>query len=99
LAPIGVAPSFTGLGGPIYLAVSALGGLILVALAVRLLFSQAGDPAPPMPAGRKEGLYDVRSAARPARDLFAFSLLYLFVLFGALLIERLPIVAHWIGRS
>ncbi len=94
LAPLGVAPAFTGLGGPIYLAVSALGGLGIVVLAIRLAFSQAGDPAPPMPEGRKEGLYDVRAAARPARDLFAFSLLYLFALFAALLVERLPIVAR-----
>ena len=65
----------------------------MVVLAIRLAFSQAGEPAPPMPEGRKEGLYDVRAAARPARDLFAFSLLYLFALFAALLVERLPFVA------
>ena len=90
LAPLGVVPAFTGLGGPIYLSVAVLGGLGLVTLATRLLFSQAGEPSPPMPAGRTEGLYDVRLAARPARDLFVFSLLYLFALFAALLIERLP---------
>ena len=32
-------------------------------------------------------------AARPARDLFAFSLLYLFGLFAALLVERTPLIA------
>jgi protoheme IX farnesyltransferase len=93
LAPIGLAPVATGLGGPIYLVVSALGGAGLLLLAVRLVRSHAGEPAPPLPAGRKEGLYDVRVAARPARDLFAFSLLYLFALFAALLIERTPLVA------
>src|SRR5207248_9524460 len=93
LAPLAVLPAFTGLGGPIYLAVSTLGGLCLVALAVRVAISHAGEPAPPLPAGRKEGLYDVRLAARPARDMFAFSLLYLFALFLALLIERLPPIA------
>ena len=93
LAPLGASPAFTGLGGPIYLAVSAAGGLCLVALAVRLAFSHAGEPAPPLPVGRKEGLYDVRLAARPARDMFAFSLLYLFALFCALLIEHLPPIA------
>ena len=92
LAPLGVAPAFTGLAGPIYLAVAAIGGLGMVALAVRLVRSHAGDPAPPLPAGRKEGLYDVRTAARPARDLFAFSILYLFGLFAALLVERAPIM-------
>ena len=93
LAPIGLAPALTGLGGPIYLVVSGLGAAGLLALAVRLLFSRAGEPAPPLPDGRKEGLYDVRVAARPARDLFAFSLLYLFGLFAALLIERTPLIA------
>jgi len=93
LAPLGLAPAFTGLGGPIYLAVSALGGIGLVALAARLVMSHAGDPAPPVPAGVKQGLYDVRADARPARDLFAFSLLYLFSLFAALLIERSGVLA------
>jgi protoheme IX farnesyltransferase len=93
LAPLGVLPAFTHLGGPLYLAVSALGGLGFIALALRLATSRAGDPAPPAPAGQKEGLYDVRAAARPARDLFAFSLLYLFALFAALLVEHSPVAA------
>jgi len=93
LAPLGVAPAFAGLGGPIYLGVSAIGGLALVVLAVRLALSHAGDPAPPLPAGRREGLYDVRLAARPARDVFAASLLYLFALFAALLVEHTPLFA------
>jgi protoheme IX farnesyltransferase len=93
LAPLGLAPAFTGLGGPIYLAAAAMGAVGLLVLAIRLVFSHAGEPAAPLPAGRREGLYDVRRAARPARDLFAFSLLYLFALFAALLIERLPLAA------
>jgi protoheme IX farnesyltransferase len=93
LAPLGVAPAFTGLGGPIYLAVSAIGGLALVVLAARLALSHAGEPAPPLPAGRREGLYDVRLVARPARDMFAGSLLYLFALFAALLMEHTPLIA------
>jgi protoheme IX farnesyltransferase len=98
LAPLGVAPAFTGLGGPIYLAVSSLAGAGLVVLAIRLAFSHAGDAAPPLAPGRKEGLYDVRVAARPARDLFAFSLLYLFAVFAALLVERLPFLASLAPR-
>jgi protoheme IX farnesyltransferase len=93
LAPLGVAPAFTGLGGPIYLAGSSLGAVGLLVLAVRLAMSRAGEPGSPLPASGKEGLYDVRLAARPARDLFAFSLLYLFGLFAALLVERLPFMA------
>ena len=100
LAPLGVAPAFTGLGGPIYLAVAAVGGVALGALAGRLALSHAGDPAPTpppsRPGDRAEGLYDVRLAARPARDLFAASLLYLFSLFAALLVEHTPLTA-WLG--
>jgi protoheme IX farnesyltransferase len=94
LAPLGLAPAFAGLGGPLYLGVSGIGGLALVVLAVRLALSHAGDPAPPLPAGRREGLYDVRLAARPARDVFAGSLFYLFALFAALLVEHTPLFAR-----
>jgi len=87
LAVAAVAPAFTGLGGVLYLAVSALGGTAFVALAARLMMSRAGDAAP-----QHDGLYDVKAAAKPARDLFAFSILYLFGLFLALLIERLAAV-------
>jgi protoheme IX farnesyltransferase len=37
-------------------------------------------------------LYDVRAEAKPARNLFAFSILYLMALFAALLVESL--IAH-----
>ena len=83
-----LAPVLTGLGGPIYLAVSALGGLGFIALAVRLFFSRAGDVDE-----RADGLYDVKPAAKHARNLFAFSILYLTLLFASLLIERLAGVA------
>jgi protoheme IX farnesyltransferase len=96
LAPLGLAPAFTGLGGPLYLGVAAIGGLGLVALATRLAASHAGDPQPDAPAGAREGLYVTRAGALPARDLFAFSLLYLFSLFAALLIEHSPLAA-WTG--
>jgi protoheme IX farnesyltransferase len=42
LAPLGLAPAFTGLGGPLYLAVAALGGLGFVALALRLSLPPVG---------------------------------------------------------
>jgi len=80
-----LAPVLTGLGGAAYLAVSALGGLGFIALAVRLCFSRAGDAADE----RADGLYDVKPAAKHARNLFAFSILYLTALFAALLVERL----------
>jgi protoheme IX farnesyltransferase len=80
-----LAPVLTGLGGAMYLAISAIGGLVFIALAVRLFFSGAGDNI----AERADGLYDVRPAAKHARNLFAFSILYLTLLFAALLAERL----------
>ncbi|HEY9217107.1 MAG TPA: UbiA family prenyltransferase, partial [Phenylobacterium sp.] len=86
LAPLAVVPAFTGLGGVAYLAVSALGGAMFVALAVRLVRSHAGEaPAP----RNDDGLYDVKAGAKDARNLFAFSILYLTLLFATLLAERL----------
>ena len=87
LAPLAVAPAFTGLGGPLYLAVSALGAVALLTLAVRLVLSRAGDAADERVAD--ETLYGVKPSSKPARDLFAFSIFYLFLLFAALLVERL----------
>ncbi|MBI1252435.1 MAG: protoheme IX farnesyltransferase [Alphaproteobacteria bacterium] len=84
LAPLGLAPALTGLGGWVYAAVAAFGGLMFVVLALRVARSRAGDEEH---AGDPD-LYAVRRGARAARDLFAFSILYLFILFGALLAEH-----------
>jgi protoheme IX farnesyltransferase len=106
LAPLGVAPVFTGLGGPLYAGVSILGGVAFVALALRLLLSRAGEPdATSQDAGgalggggrKRDGLYTVVGGARAARDLFAVSLVYLFLLFAALLLEHGPIALLWPG--
>jgi heme o synthase len=83
LVPLCQAPFFTGLGGPLYLAVSASGGAIFLILAARLFRSRAGDVIK-----GEEGLYDVKPDVRPARNLFGFSILYLFALFAALLAEH-----------
>jgi protoheme IX farnesyltransferase len=89
LAPVGVAPAFTGLAGPLYLAVAGLGGLAFVALAARLAASRAGEAADT----RAAGLYEVGGGDKAARNLFAFSIVYLFALFAALLAEHLLGVA------
>ena len=68
LVPLALTPSFTRLGGPVYLAIAALGGVGFIGLAVRLFVSK--DRA-------------------DAKRLFAFSILYLFLLFAALLGEHL----------
>jgi protoheme IX farnesyltransferase len=83
--PAALAPAFTGLGGMLYLIVAAAGGALFLLLAARVAFSRAGDDADP----RTRGLYAVKPDARPARNLFAFSILYLFMLFAALLAEHL----------
>ncbi|MDQ8029246.1 MAG: heme o synthase [Brevundimonas sp.] len=83
-----VAPGLTGMGGIIYLVVSIAGGLAFLFLAVRLWRSRAGDqPDKAEAVGREAALYDVRAEAKPARNLFAFSILYLMALFAALLVE------------
>ncbi|MFC3068542.1 heme o synthase [Phenylobacterium soli] len=84
--PICIAPAFTGLGGAAYLAVSGLGGLVFILLAWRLFRSHAGEAG-----GQRntDGLYDVRAGAKDARNLFAFSILYLALIFATLLAEHL----------
>ncbi|WP_309628919.1 heme o synthase [Brevundimonas sp.] len=86
--PVAVAPGFVGMGGMIYKVVSIFGGLGFLALAARLWRSRAGDePDKAEAVGREAALYDVRAEAKPARNLFAFSILYLMALFAALLVE------------
>ncbi|HEY0102502.1 MAG TPA: heme o synthase [Brevundimonas sp.] len=93
LVPVAVAPAFVGLGGLLYLAVSTLGGLGFLLLAFRLWRSRAGDqPDKAEAVGREAALYDVRAGAKPARNLFAFSILYLMALFAALLVESLTAI-------
>ena len=84
LAPVGVLPAFTGLGGPFYTAVSVLGGLSFVGLALRLYASTAGDAPGPGADGRDA----LKAGDKEARALFAFSILYLTALFAALLVEH-----------
>ena len=84
--PLCLAPAFTGLGGPVYLAVAAGGGLVFLILAARLARSHAGDD---LGQRKDDGLYDVRAGAKDARNMFAFSILYLSLLFATLLGEHL----------
>ncbi|MDQ3125636.1 MAG: heme o synthase, partial [Pseudomonadota bacterium] len=73
--PVAIAPGLVGLGGLLYLAVSSVGGLAFLFLAVRLWRSRAGDqPDKAEAVGREAALYDVRAEAKPARNLFAFSI-------------------------
>jgi len=83
--PVALLPAFTGLGGGLYLAISGAGGAVFLLLAWRLFMSRAGDE----PDGVDADLYDVKAASKAARNLFAFSILYLTLLFAALLAEGL----------
>jgi protoheme IX farnesyltransferase len=87
LAPLGLTPAFVGLGGALYLAVAAAGGTLFVVLAWRLALSCAGESGEDRASD--VALYDVRTGAKAARNLFAYSILYLFALFTTLLVEHL----------
>jgi heme o synthase len=86
VVPLCLAPAFTGLGGVAYLGVAAAGGAVFLLLAWRLFRSHAGEAS-----GERntDGLYDVRAGAKDARNLFAFSILYLALIFATLLAEHL----------
>lgn len=76
LTPIGLAPAFTGMAGWVYLVVAALLSAAFIYFAVKVLRSKAGDA-------------DAGDAERKlAMSMFAFSILYLFGLFAALIVER-----------
>jgi protoheme IX farnesyltransferase len=69
-------PVLTGLGGVIYLATAIILGLGFSVMALRLLRSSAGEESA-SPADRKAAL-----------GLFGFSIAYLFILFGAVMVEQ-----------
>ena len=85
--PCAVAPAFTGLGGVAYAAVSGLGGAVFLLLAFKLWRSRAGE-IEYGDARTDDGLYGVKADAKDARNLFAFSILYLSLLFATLLAEH-----------
>lgn len=89
LALLALSPAATGLGGPVYLAVAAVGGAVFVSLALLLAKSDAGNQL----TSPAKGLYDTPASIAPARNLFAFSIGYLFSLFAALLGEHLGGIA------
>ncbi len=96
LAPLGVTPALTGLGGVAYLVTASLGGAVFLLLALRVLRSRAGEIAD---AADEADLYAVQAGDRAARNLFAFSILYLFAVFAALLVERALMSAPGLGAA
>ncbi len=87
LGAIALAPVFTGLGGVLYGLVAGLLSLAFFTLSLRVLRSQAGEGGAKAADGGAD-LYEVRKGDKAARDLFGFSILYLFALFAALLAEH-----------
>ena len=73
LAPLGLAPVLTHLGGTLYAIVATIGGAAFIFFAARVAFSRAGEGLP--------------AEDKKAKALFAFSIFYLFAVFAALLVE------------
>jgi len=86
LAALCVVPIFTGLGGPLYAMVAVILNVSFVAMAFKVWRSRAGET---VDAADEASLYAVKSGDRAARNLFAFSIIYLFAIFGVLAAEHL----------
>jgi protoheme IX farnesyltransferase len=72
MAAAAVAPWPLGLAGPFYGIAAAAFSLVFIGIAVQVWLNGATDPA----------------AMKPEKRLFAFSILYLFALFGALVVDK-----------
>lgn len=72
MAAAAVAPWPLGLSGAIYGIAASLLSAAFFVLALRVLFNRATDPA----------------GMKPEKQLFAYSVLYLFAIFGALVLDR-----------
>jgi len=73
MAAAAVAPWPLGLAGAFYGITAAAFSLVFLGIAVRVLLNKASEPA----------------EMKPEKQLFAFSILYLFAVFGALVIDRI----------
>jgi protoheme IX farnesyltransferase len=72
MAAAAIAPWPLGLAGAIYGIATAALSALFVGLAFQVLVNRASEP---------EGM-------KPEKRLFAFSILYLFAIFGALVLDR-----------
>jgi protoheme IX farnesyltransferase len=75
MAASAIAPWALGLTGAIYGLAAVTLSAVFVVLAARVAINGATDPA----------------EMKPERRLFAFSIIYLFALFGALVLDRMPL--------
>jgi protoheme IX farnesyltransferase len=72
MAAVAIAPWPLGLTGPLYGVLATVLSLVFLVLSLRVLANKATDPA----------------AMGPEKALFKFSILYLFALFGVLVVDR-----------
>ena len=83
LAAIALAPLATGLGGILYGLIAVILNVGFIALSFKVWKSRAGEIVP----ADAPSLYDVNKGNLAARNLFAYSIIYLFLTFGALAVE------------
>lgn len=76
LAPLGLAPVVTGLGGWVYAVTAGVLGAVFLYFALRIWSSKAGEDLSDAPSRKL------------AMGTFGFSIVYLFALFAALLVEH-----------
>jgi heme o synthase len=82
LAPLGAAPWLLGYAGPLYGIVAVAGGAAMIALALRIRAE----------GGRDQGQETSQKRGNSAsQQMFGFSILYLFLLFAMLLIDRIAV--------
>jgi len=81
LAIVGLAPLLIGQAGWIYGGVTIALNIGFVFLALKVWRSKAGERAD---LSNEASLYAVKNGDKAARNLFAFSIIYLFGIFGAL---------------
>ena len=86
LAVIAITPIFTGLAGNLYAVFAVLLNIGYLALAHKVWTSRAGEIAD---SANEASLYEVKAGDRAARNLFAYSIIYLFATFGVLAAEGL----------
>jgi protoheme IX farnesyltransferase len=84
LAPLGASPWLLGYAGPLYGIVAVAGGAAIVALALRIHRNRAQASEKNAAASGAP-----RQTHAASKQMFAFSILYLFLLFAMLLVDRL----------
>lgn len=88
LVAITFVPVATGLGGLIYAVANTVLGGVFLYLAWNVFRSRAGDTLSDIDESEST-LYAVRAGNKVARNLFAYSILYLFALFAVLSIDNI----------